>query len=141
MGLGAIEMATTPMTCPLCGSAGRTMTRQEWRDHNGGRDAGVVAMPRICPKCGHVWDAPLSRRTCYLIAALAGGACIICAIALVASIAALVWALFIREGPAGGQRLSPVFTVLGASLIGSVTTAMACRKYLRLARESSPSRS
>ena len=113
------------------------MTRKELRERSGGRDPLVVAMPLLCPACGHVWDAPLSRGTCYLVAALAAFASLLCSAIFVASISLLVWVYFrpAQANKPSGRGVASLITVAGMSLGAAIGAAFACRKYLRRARE------
>jgi hypothetical protein len=112
------------------------LTRKELRERNGGKDALVVVRPRICAGCGHVWEPPLTRGMCLLVAGLAGVGTLIGVVIVSATLWLLVAAAFSETGGANTltNRIKvSTFGLLGLGLAGG-GFAMT-RKYLRLARE------
>jgi hypothetical protein len=129
-------MVAKMIPCPSCGlEVTRQLTRKELRERNGGQDPVVVVMPRICPACAHVWEPPLSRGMCYLVAAVTGIGFLIGAVIFLGAVWLLVQSKF---APAeGANTLKNQAAVAGFALVGLALATGAgamCRKYLRLAR-------
>jgi hypothetical protein len=128
-------MATESIPCPACGAEPtRKLTRKELRDRNGGRDPVVVVIPRMCLACQHVWEPPLSRGTCYLVAGIAGVGVLVGLAIFVGMVVVLIGSKTVPEEGANNtknQMTAATFGLMGLGIAGG-SGAMA-RKYLRLA--------
>jgi hypothetical protein len=129
-------MSKVVTPCPSCGSSNtRQLTRKELRDRNDGKDPVVVVIPRTCTGCGHVWDPPLTKGMCYLVAAVCSLGATIGAAIMVGAFWVLLHATFAAD-PGGANSLKNRATLGGVGLLGLGMTSWCLAtslKYIRLA--------
>jgi hypothetical protein len=94
-------------------------------------------MPWNCVGCGHVWEPPLSRPLCYVVAALGGLGFLIGSAVAVSAIWLLVQTARMPAGGANNPRNRTMvsgYGLAGLALAGGASAM--CHRYLRRASES-----